>query len=115
VADDLSRLAQLPRSRITTIFNAVDMNQIRKLAAAPITDERFADGAPPVLLAVGRLAPQKDYSTLLRAFALVRKHRGVRLVILGEGPERERLQDEAVGLGIAADFKMPGAVPNPFP
>jgi glycosyltransferase involved in cell wall biosynthesis len=115
VADDLSRLAHLPRNRITTIFNAVDMNRIRELATAPVTDEWFADGAAPVLLAVGRLAPQKDYSTLLRAFALVRKHHSVRLVILGEGPERERLQDEAVGLGIAADFKMPGAVPNPFP
>jgi glycosyltransferase involved in cell wall biosynthesis len=115
VAADLSRLARLPRNRITTIFNAVDVNRIRELASAPITDGWFAEGAPPVLLAVGRLAPQKDYGTLLRAFALVRWHRSVRLVILGEGPERNRLQDEAIALGIAADVKMSGAVPNPFP
>jgi glycosyltransferase involved in cell wall biosynthesis len=115
VAADLSRLARLPRNRITTIFNAVDVNRIRELASAPITDAWFAEGAPPVLLAVGRLAPQKDYGTLLRAFALVRSHCGLRLVILGEGPERDRLQDEATALGIAADVKMPGAVANPFP
>ena len=115
VAADLSRLARLPRKRITTIFNAVDVNRIRELAVAPITDGWFAEGAPPVLLAVGRLAPQKDYGTLLRAFALVRSHRRVRLVILGEGPERDRLRDEAIELGIAADFRMPGAVPNPYP
>ena len=74
VAADLSRLARLPRKRITTIFNAVDVRRIRELAAAPIADGWFAEGAPPVLLAVGRLAPQKDYGTLLRAFALVGSH-----------------------------------------
>jgi glycosyltransferase involved in cell wall biosynthesis len=115
VAADLSRLARLPRNRITMIFNAVDVNRIRELAAAPIADVWFSERAPPVLLAVGRLVPQKDYSTLLRAFALVRSHRSVRLVILGEGPERDRLRGEAIELGIAADFRMPGAVPNPFP
>jgi glycosyltransferase involved in cell wall biosynthesis len=115
VAADLSRLARLPRNRITTIFNAVDLNRIRELAAAPIADDWFAEGAPPVLLADGRLAPQKDYGTLLRAFALVRANRDVRLMILGEGPERPRLRDEAMKLGIAADFRMPGAAPNPYP
>jgi glycosyltransferase involved in cell wall biosynthesis len=115
VSADLSRLARLPRNRITTIFNAVDVNRIRELTSAPISDAWFAEGAPPVLLAVGRLAPQKDYSTLLRAFAIVRSCREVRLVILGEGPERVRLESLAADLGIAADVKMPGAVLNPFP
>ena len=75
VAADLSRLARRPRKRITTIFNAVDVSRIRELAAAPIADGWFAEGAPPVLRADGRLAPQKDYGTLLRAFAFVRSHR----------------------------------------
>ena len=114
VAADLSRLARLPRSRITTIFNPLDVNRIRRLASAPIIDDWFFDGAPPVLLAVGRLAPQKDFPNLLRAFARVRSRCGVRLVILGEGPERGRLESLAADLGIAAHVRMPGAVLNPF-
>jgi glycosyltransferase involved in cell wall biosynthesis len=115
VADDLTHLARIPRQRITTIFNGVDLDRVRQLASEPLTDPWFASGAPPVLLAVGRLAPQKDYPTLLKAFARVRAQRQVRLVILGEGPERRRLENMAASLGITADVKMPGEAPNPFP
>lgn len=114
VAADLSRLARLPRSRIATIFNSLDVNRIRKLASAQITDDWFSAGAPPVLLAVGRLAPQKDFPNLLKAFARVRLRCGVHLLILGEGPERGRLEGLAADLGIAAHVRMPGAVLNPF-
>jgi glycosyltransferase involved in cell wall biosynthesis len=114
VAYDLSRVSELPRERITTVYNGADLQRLEELAASPIADPWFAGDAPPVLLAAGRLAPQKDFANLLRAFARVRSRRGVRLVILGEGPERARLESLAADLGIAADVKMPGAVLNPF-
>jgi glycosyltransferase involved in cell wall biosynthesis len=115
VASDLSQVAGLPPERITTIFNGVDLRRLDGLAAAPVADPWFEGDAPPVLLAAGRLAPQKDFPNLLKAFARVRSCREVRLVILGEGPERVRLESLAADLGIAADVKMPGAVLNPFP
>lgn len=47
----------------------------------------------PVVLAVGRLAPQKDYDTLLRAAARLREHDPRPLVVVaGDGPEQDRLQ-----------------------
>jgi glycosyltransferase involved in cell wall biosynthesis len=63
---------------------------------------------------MGRLVPQKDFATLLRAFALVRADRPARLVILGEGPERDRLMLLARELGIENDVLLPGFVTNPF-
>jgi glycosyltransferase involved in cell wall biosynthesis len=114
VAGDLSQVSGLPPERITTIFNGVDLRRLDELAAAPVADPWFEVDAPPVLLAAGRLAPQKDFPNLLKAFARVRSRREVRLVILGEGPERARLESLAADLGIAADVKMPGAVLNPF-
>jgi glycosyltransferase involved in cell wall biosynthesis len=67
-----------------------------------------------VILGVGKLKLQKDFTTLLRAFARIRALRPARLVILGEGPDRDRLLREARQLGVAADFELPGFVPNPF-
>jgi glycosyltransferase involved in cell wall biosynthesis len=114
VAKDLGRLSELPPERITTVFNGVDLHRLDELAASPVEDPWFEGDAPPVLLAAGRLAPQKDFPNLLKAFARVRSRCVVRLVILGEGPERARLESLAAYLGIAADVKMPGAVLNPF-
>ena len=64
--------------------------------------------------AVGRLATQKDFATLLHAFAQVRNNREARLVILGEGRLRKDLGKLAKQLGIQADVDMPGFVENPF-
>ena len=60
---------------------------------------------PPVLLAVGRLAPEKGFDTAVRAFALLRdKISTARLVVAGDGPERatlERLARECLPAGSA--------------
>lgn len=65
---------------------------------------------PPTILAIGRLEAQKDMALTLRAFAALRKARSARLTILGEGPERKRLEPLAKRLGIADDVEMPGFV-----
>ena len=67
-----------------------------------------------MVLSAARLAVQKDLGTMLRAFARVRARRAVRLVILGEGGERARLEDLARRLGVAEDVAMPGHVANPL-
>src|SRR5690606_37626457 len=70
--------------------------------------------APPVLVAAGRLVPQKNFPLLLAAFAQLRAQRPARLLILGEGRERPRLEAAAHELGIAADVALPGHVDNPY-
>ncbi|MGQ0672237.1 MAG: glycosyltransferase [Hyphomicrobium sp.] len=66
-----------------------------------------------VVLAAGRLVPEKDYPTLLRAFARLDRPRA-RLVILGKGPERERLEAEVRRLGLENHVLMPGYAAEPW-
>lgn len=64
------------------------------------------------VLFVGGLKPQKDVRTLLCAFALVRKaHPGVRLVVVGDGPEATALRRKASELGISEAVEWAGNVP----
>jgi len=67
-----------------------------------------------VILGAGRLTPQKDFVTLIRAFARVRAQHPARLVILGDGKQRGEILGLAHRLGIAADLDLPGFVDNPF-
>lgn len=115
VADDLAQLMQVPRGRIRVIYNPVVTPDLREKAQAPLEHPWFGPGAPPVLLGVGRLSPQKDFSTLIQAFAQVRKERRTRLLILGEGPERPRLEAMVTRLGLEQDVGLPGFVENPYP
>ncbi len=114
VASDLARLSGLPRESITVIHSPVDVDRIPALASAEVDEPWLAPGAPPVVLGVGRLAPPKDFATLLRAFARVREKREVRLLILGEGGERARLAALARELGIERHVRLRGFEANPF-
>ena len=115
VADDLARTTGLARERITTIHNPISDPTIARLAREPLTHPWFAAGAPPVVLSVGRLSrQQKDYATLIEAFARLRSRRPTRLVVLGEGRDRRPIEQRARRLGVAADVDLPGWVDNPF-
>lgn len=113
VADDLSHLAHIPRHDVVTIYNPVVHAGLSELAKAHLDHAWFQRDAPPVILGAGRLTQQKDFATLLRAFARVRRRRLARLVILGEGGLRADLEALARTLGVAADLDMPGFVQNP--
>ncbi len=114
VAEDLVAITGMPPGAVQTIYNPVVDDRLRLQAAEALSHPWFADDEPPVLIGVGRLAEQKDFPTLVRAFARVRARRPVRLVILGEGRQRDRLQELAVQLGVQEDLDMPGFVDNPF-
>jgi glycosyltransferase involved in cell wall biosynthesis len=115
VADDLSSTTGFPRERITVIHNPVVTEELVARSREPLDHPWFAVDDPPVLLAVGRLTRQKDYPTLLRAFKHLRGERRARLVILGEGEEREALERSIHELGIAEDVQLLGFVENPYP
>lgn len=66
------------------------------------------------VVTVGRLSPQKGFDVLLQAFAECRRHvPGWRLVILGEGEERTRLESMVRSLGLEGAVEMPGRVREP--
>jgi glycosyltransferase involved in cell wall biosynthesis len=115
VADDLARVTAYPRGRIAVIHEPVIGESAQVRLEEPLSHPWFAPGEPPVVLAVARLAYQKNLDVLLHAFARLRAQRPARLIILGDGKERSELEVLARTLGIAADVAMPGFVANPYP
>ncbi len=115
VADDTARIARLPRSAIAVIRNPVITPELLAQAALPCPHPWFEPGGPPVILGVGRLQQQKEFPTLIRAFALLRAQRPCRLVILGEGGGRAGLTELIAGLGLAGDVDLAGYQANPYP
>lgn len=114
VAEDAAGLIGCPVDRIRVAPNPTVTPELLNLAAAPLEHRWFAPGAPPVILGVGRLMRQKDFPTLIRAFAALRRERDCRLVILGEGPERARLEALVNDLGLRDVVELPGFVSNPY-
>jgi glycosyltransferase involved in cell wall biosynthesis len=117
VAEDIASSIGIARETITTLYNPTITPDFATRASEPVAHPWFADGAPPVLLAVGRTTFQKDFSTLLRAFARVRQDRPVRLAIIGEANEKQtaRLRGLAAELGVQEDFSLLGYQRNPLP
>lgn len=104
----------MPSSRIKVIYNPVVSPKLLDEAKEAVDDSWLRPGQPPVVLGVGRLAPQKDFSTLIRAFAEVRRKHSARLMILGEGNERPMLQSLIEELCLAQDARLVGFIANPL-
>jgi glycosyltransferase involved in cell wall biosynthesis len=115
VADDLSQVTSIPRQRIQVIYNPVITPDLSAQILADLDHPWFGPGQPPVILSVGRLAEQKDFATLIKAFALVRRHHAARLLILGEGEQRPELENLVQELNLLEDVSLPGFVANPYP
>jgi len=115
VRDDLVDNFGVSPDAVSVVYNPVVTPDLRYRAADPIDHQWFGDGSPGVILGVGSLIDQKDFETLMRAFAGLRDSRDVRLVILGDGERRPDLESLAESLGIADDVDLPGYVENPYP
>jgi glycosyltransferase involved in cell wall biosynthesis len=68
----------------------------------------------PVILGVGRLEHRKDFSNLIRGFALLKNMRAAKLLILGEGEERGFLESLIQELNLTQDAQLLGFVDNPY-
>lgn len=115
VARDLVERIGLRRDLVTVIHNPVPLEDVVHRAARPAPDPWFAGEGPPVVLGVGRLTEQKDFATLIRAFARVRRRLEARLVVLGEGEDRCALQEIVADEGVLDDARLPGFVDDPAP
>ena len=91
-AQDLARTSGLALDSIHVLPNPVTSPRLDELARAPCPHPWLEDPDIPVILGVGNLTPRKDYETLIRAFAEIRRERVCRLVILGDGKARSQLE-----------------------
>lgn len=115
VAADLASVANMPPETIKVIYNPVVTADLLVKAQAPIDHSWFQPGQVPVILGAGRLMHQKDFATLIRAFANVRTQRPCRLVIIGdEGYERPALENLIRELQLENDIHLPGFAENPY-
>lgn len=102
--------------KAVVIPNGVDAEAVRERAAEPVSHRWLSDvGEHPLVLAVGRLAPQKNFDNLLRAVAIARRSRPVRLLLTGSGPLKQALQEQAAALGIGEAVEFMAPVSNPIP
>ncbi len=115
IADDLVRKVGVDKDLVSAVYSPIFTLSMASRGRAPVAHPWLRDRAVPVILAAGRLSPQKDFITLLRAFSLLRRRRPTRLVILGEGKERGRLEAASRDLGLAEDVDLPGYVDDPLP
>lgn len=115
VVEDTVKITGIPRERMAALPNPVLTPDVyAKSGLSPGHPWLDEPGSPPVILGVGRLSPEKDFATLLRAFQLVHKQRDCRLVIIGEGPLRQTLQKQAGELGLDGCVSLPGHTNNPY-
>ena len=122
LADHVAKHSGIPRASIAVIHNPAIPRDLNLRAAEPLDHPWFAPAAPPVILGAGRLTRAKDFPTLVKAFALVRRQREVRLIILGAAKTEKKTKKQqallaalAHDLGVADDVMLPGYAANPTP
>jgi glycosyltransferase involved in cell wall biosynthesis len=94
--------------RVTTIHNAIHLPPADHVPASAELAAR-----PDIVLAVGRMVPEKGFSTLIDALALTKP--STRLVLLGDGPERAALEAQALSLGVRERIDFRGYLAEPWP
>jgi glycosyltransferase involved in cell wall biosynthesis len=109
---DVLRDWDIDPGKLHVMRNGVDLERFRPLPQAQMRAELGLEGAP-LLLSVGHLVERKGHHVAIDAMpALLQTHPQARLVVVGDGVERERLQAQACTLGVAERVSFAGAVPN---
>jgi glycosyltransferase involved in cell wall biosynthesis len=115
VAQALEINLKLKPNSVKVIYNPVIDQRLIQKANAPLEHPWLQPNQPPLFLAVGRLHLQKNYPSLIRAFALLRQQRPAHLLILGDGEEiQKQLQELINQLGITEDVSLFGYAANPY-
>lgn len=112
VADDLRKY--LSNGKIITLYNPVVDEALLIKSKETVADEWLREHKKTVIVAAGRLERAKGFSTLIEAFASLRKNIDARLMILGEGTERAALEERIKELNLQEHVKLPGFAENPY-
>ena len=101
------------KARYQCIYNIVDDPANRARLTEPVDDAWLGGGGAPVAVAAGSLQPWKGFDDAIEAVGRIRDDgRDLRLLILGEGPERGRLQAQIARLALEDRVRLVGHVDN---
>lgn len=117
VAEDLLHHEKLflKHIQLVVIPNPCNYNSLLIRSTEPIKDEfMLRNNNTKFIIGIGALSKQKDFSTLIKAFSIIDKRIDCKLIILGDGSERDNLESLVSSLGIQEKVYMPGFVDNPF-
>lgn len=113
-ANDLEKLLGIEPSLIRVIYNPIVNQDLLLKMQRTVPHPWLCSSFAPLILSVGRLTRQKNFSLLLRAFHRVHAHRSARLMILGEGEMRCELEALIQQLDLDECVALCGFVDNPF-
>jgi len=113
-AEEFEAKGAAPVGRILTMYNGIDVQKFSPDCMDREFFRKFFDaGSNKIILAVGRLSEQKDYSNLLNSFSIIaKKSRNIQLWIVGDGPLRESLERLTADLGLSERTKFLGTRPD---
>ena len=101
--------------RVTMITPGVDCGIFHPGIRPERISKEFGIGRDPLLLTVGRLVKKKGHETVLRSLpGVLKKFPNLKYLIVGDGPERVRLQDLASELGLTSCVRLAGDIPNQY-
>lgn len=115
VAKDLAACIDIDSRNIQTIYNPVYNSKLVGMMNEEVHHRWFENNDLKTVIGVGTLKPQNDFSTLISAFSMVIKRRDARLIIVGEGEQRNELETLVQRLGLEQVVELPGQINNPFP
>jgi len=115
VLEDLSGISSRAAENGHVIYNPTVDQDLFKKAHQELSHPWFTEkNDVPVLLGVGRMGSQKNFSLLIRAFAQLCRHREARLVLLGDGDERRALEALTHVLNVQDSVEFVGFEENPY-
>ncbi len=103
----------IPNNKALTKENPIDLNQIVKKSEESLSEDLMDSD---FICTAGRLIPEKGFSILIHAFAnIADQYKNLKLLILGEGGEREHLHNLIKEIGLDGRVILKGHVDNPIP
>ena len=114
IRDHLLEDLDIVPEKVATVMNPIDRDRIIRMAQAPVSHPWFEDDSLPVTIAVGRLDTNKGFSTLIKAFKIVSAKIPARLIIVGEGPDRPKLERLITDLKMQDEIELIGFDANPY-
>lgn len=114
VVNDMVQNLHFPSDKVHLVYNPIINKEMFEMAQEVVDHPWFKEKELPILLSAGRFYDQKDFPTLINGFEKLWKRLKCRLVILGEGEQKEEIEKLSRQKGLSEYIFMPGFVINPY-
>jgi len=113
IAEQLKTIVKIPPGKLKMIYNSVDIKMVREKMQESVEDDLFVNGQDTIVTA-GRLCEQKGYFHLLQAIRILNDQVPVQLLVLGDGPDKRKLEQYIEKLKLKNRVRLLGFQNNPF-